>query len=143
MATLQKAANRTEVLRWTETLCRCLELQYKNYSLRSAMNNQAMSGATDKYLQERINKIENDEECIKFTITSGKTYFKIIQNDYRNGKYESAGVHAFVRKDTGEVYKPASWKAPAKHVRFDMRDQNQREYMYANCDWAGGYLYMR
>tara|TARA_B100001057_G_scaffold492536_1_gene585112 strand:- start:525 stop:956 length:432 start_codon:yes stop_codon:yes gene_type:complete len=143
MTTLADSIRKTAVLKWTQELCRCLEAQYRNYSLQSAMDNQEMSGISDSYLQERINKIENNEECIVFSISSGKKYFKIIQNDYRNGKYESAGVHAFVDKNTGEVYKPASWRAPAKHVRFDMRDQNQREYMYAHCDWAGGYLYMR
>lgn len=143
MPTTQEATTKVRVLGWTEELCRCLELQYRNYSLRSAMDNQAMSGASDEYLQERITKIENNEECLKFTISSGKKYYKIIQNDFRNGKYESAGVHAFVDKNTGEVYKPAGWKAPAKHVRYDMRIINQREYLYAHCDWAGGYLYMR
>ena len=141
MPTTQEATTKVRVLGWTEELCRCLELQYRNYSLRSAMDNQAMSGASDEYLQERITKIENNEECLKFTISSGKKYYKIIQNDFRNGKYESAGVHAFVDKNTGEVYKPAGWKAPAKHVRYDMRIINQREYLYAHCDWAGGYLY--
>ena len=140
MPTTQEATTKVRVLGWTEELCRCLELQYRNYSLRSAMDNQAMSGASDEYLQERITKIENNEECLKFTISSGKKYYKIIQNDFRNGKYESAGVHAFVDKNTGEVYKPAGWKAPAKHVRYDMRIINQREYLYAHCDWAGGYL---
>ena len=48
-----------------------------------------------------------------------------------------------VDKETGEVYKPASWKSPAKHVRYDMRIIRQREAMLAQCDWAGGYLYMR
>ena len=143
MPTTQEATTKVRVLGWTEELCRCLELQYRNYSLRSAMDNQAMSGASDEYLQERITKIENNEECLKFTISSGKKYYKIIQNDFRNCKYESAGVHAFVDKNTGEVYKPAGWKAPAKHVRYDMRIINQREYLYAHCDWAGGYLYMR
>ena len=113
MPTTQEATTKVRVLGWTEELCRCLELQYRNYSLRSAMDNQAMSGASDEYLQERITKIENNEECLKFTISSGKKYYKIIQNDFRNGKYESAGVHAFVDKNTGEVYKPAGWKAPA------------------------------
>ena len=145
MASLIESKQKVTVLRWTEELCRCLEAQYRNYSLRSAMDNQAMSGATDQYLQERINKIENDEECIKFTISSGKKYHKIIQNDFRNGKYESAGVHAFVDKKTGEVYKPASWKAPAKHVRFDMRDVRQLKFLLdpKNVGWAGGYLYLR
>ena len=140
MASLIESKQKVTVLKWTEELCRCLEAQYRNYSLKYVMDSQ---NGNDKYLQERATKIENDEECIKFTISTGKKYHKIIQNDFRNGKYESAGVHAFVDKKTGEVYKPASWKAPAKHVRYDMRIINQGEYMYANCDWAGGYLYMR
>ena len=46
---------------------------------------------------------------------------------------------------TGEVYKPASWKAPAKHVRYDLRIIREREFLLnpKNCDWAGGHLYMR
>jgi len=54
-------------------------------------------------------------------------------------------VTAFIDKNTGEVYKPASWKAPAKHVRFDMRIIKEREFLHnpKNVDWAGGHLYMR
>ena len=56
---------------------------------------------------------------------------------------DDISVHAFVDKNTGEVYKPAGWKAPAKHVRFDMRDDIDRARLYSICDWAGGYLYLR
>ena len=142
MASLIESKQKVTVLKWTEELCRCLEAQYRNYSLKYVMDSQ---NGNDKYLQERATKIENDEECIKFTISTGKKYHKIIQNDFRNGKYESAGVHAFVDKKTGEVYKPASWKAPAKHVRFDMRDERQLKFILdpKNVDWAGGYLYLR
>ena len=129
------------VLRWTTELCRCLEAQYKDYSLRSAIRNN--EGELSPYLQERIRKIEMDEEMMKFRIQKGKKYYKIIQQDWRNGELRDGSVHAFVDKNTGEVYKPASWKSPAKHVRYDMRIINQREAMYANCDWAGGYLYLR
>ena len=54
-------------------------------------------------------------------------------------------VHAFVDKKTGEVYKPASWRGPAKHVRFDLRLIKDRELLHNPkfTDWAGGYLYMR
>lgn len=141
MTTLESSITKTEVLGWTWELCRALEQQYKNYAVRSCIKNN--ESEMNPYLQERINKLENDEECMKFTITSGKKYYKVIQNDYRNGKYESAGVHAFVDKMTGDLYKPASWKAPAKHVRFKLSDPNQRGWVYANCDWAGGYLYIR
>jgi hypothetical protein len=56
-----------------------------------------------------------------------------------NGETES--VHAFIDKKTGEVYKAASYKAPAKGVRFNLLIIQEREFMLENCDWAGGYLY--
>ena len=62
------------------------------------------------------------------------------RNEYREGS-----VHAFVNKETGQVYKPASWNRPAKHVRYDMRIIKEREFLFNpnNTSWAGGYLYMR
>ena len=53
----------------------------------------------------------------------------------------SKSVHAFIEKKFGAVYKPASWKAPAKHIRFTLLDDNSREECFARCDWAGGYLW--
>ena len=55
----------------------------------------------------------------------------------------SRSVHAFVDKKTGEVYKPASFKAPAKIVRFNLLNIASREQCFARADWAGGYLYVR
>jgi hypothetical protein len=43
---------------------------------------------------------------------------------------------------TGEVYKAATWQAPAKHVRFDLRIIEQREQLLSSADWAGSYLYL-
>ena len=77
----------------------------------------------------------NSSDPVRFTIQAGRKYWKIIQNH--------GGVHAFIDKQTGEVYKPASWKSPAKHVRYDLRIINQRQACLANADWAGGYLYLR
>ena len=74
----------------------------------------------------------------KFYIESGRKYHKIIM-ECENG---ARSVHAFVEKKFGAVYKPASWKAPAKHIRFTLLDDNSREECFARCDWAGGYLYM-
>ena len=77
----------------------------------------------------------NSSNPVKFETKIGRKYIKINQI---NG-----GVHAFIDKKTGEVYKPASWKAPAKHVRYDLRIIREREICLARADWAGGYLYMR
>jgi len=41
------------------------------------------------------------------------------------------------------VYMSASWKQPAKGVRYDLRLMKDREYLLANADWSGGYLYAR
>ena len=71
----------------------------------------------------------------KFSITSGRKYHKILD---RKGS-----VHAFVNKQTGELYKPASWNAPAKHVRYDLRRIKQRHQCFNNADWCGSYLYLR
>ena len=69
---------------------------------------------------------------------TGKKYHKIVMN-----AAGSRSVHAFVDKKTGELYKSASWKSPAKGVRFDLRLIEQREWLLQHADWAGGYLYRR
>lgn len=75
----------------------------------------------------------------KFYIESGRKYHKLIMETGAG----SRSVHAFVDKKTGEVYKPASFKAPAKHVRFNLLLIKDREWLFENADWAGGYLYKR
>ena len=136
------------VLEWTETLCESLAENYKQYHLRSMKQMNAQSDS--EYSRKEIEATENGTaNLMKFRIQKGKKYYKIIQQDFdtfrdRN-EYRDGGVHAFVDKKTGEIYKPASWKSPAKYVRYDMRIINQREFVLNpnNCGWAGGYLYMR
>ena len=144
MTTLLEAELKVKVLKWTEKLCRALEQDYKNHSLRTCMNNQEK--VSSEYMQERIREIEsNEEDRIRYFIKKGKKFYKICMGwKQPNPQFgEDISVHAFVDKETGEVYKPAGWKQPAKHVRFDMRDETQRARLYNICDWAGGYLYMR
>ena len=74
-----------------------------------------------------------------YIIESGRKYHKIVMIDCGG----SRSVHAFVDKKTGEVYKSASWKAPAKGVRFDLRLIEQREWLLENATWHGSYLYAR
>ena len=75
----------------------------------------------------------------KFYIESGRKYHKLIMETGGN----SRSVHAFVDKKTGEVYKPASFKAPAKIVRYNLLSIKSREECFERADWAGGYLYIR
>ena len=79
----------------------------------------------------------NSSVPVTFSMELGRKYWKINQN--------TGGVHAFVDKKTGEVYKPASWRGPAKIVRYDLRLIKDREQLHNpnHTDWAGGYLYLR
>ena len=136
------------VLEWTEQLCESLAENYKQYHVRTLKGN--LSGNYPEYAQKQLDELENGTaNLMKFRIQEGRKYYKIIQQNYdtfqNRNEYRDGSVHAFVDKNTGEVYMAASWRAPAKHVRYDMRIIKEREYVLnpANCGWAGGYLYMR
>ena len=70
--------------------------------------------------------------------SSGRKYHKVFM--YINGQRDS--IHAFIDKKTGDVFKPASIKAPAKGVRYNVLNIQSREEMFKYADWAGEYLYM-
>ena len=79
----------------------------------------------------------NSNTSVTFTMQFGRKYIKVIQ--------DNSSVHAFIDRNTGEVYKPASWKSPAKIVRYDLRLISDRAKLHDPkfTDWAGGYLYIR
>ena len=125
-------------------LCESLETNYRDYHVRS------MRTFTSDYAKKQLEDVNNGTaNLMKFKIVSGKKYYKIIQQDYdtfqdRN-EYRDGSVHAFVNRKTGEVYKPASWKSPAKYVRYDLRIITDRAKLHDPkfVGWAGGYLYLR
>ena len=91
------------------------------------------------------------ENLMKFEARIGRNYYKVVQCEYDEqiGEYRDRSVHSFVgktKKNLGNVYKPASWKAPAtKHVRYSFCNEKDFRFLLdsRNLDWAGGYLYMR
>ena len=136
--------------------CETLEENFKQYTIRGYKRNieEQRFPENTKYYQERVDEIENGTANLyKFDYKTGKKFHKVFfleyqdANDYYGTKagYKAGSVTAFIDKQTGEVYKPASWKAPAKHVRFDLRLIQDREFLFNpnNIDWAGGHLYMR
>ena len=79
----------------------------------------------------------NSNTSVTFSMQFGRKYLKVIQ--------DNSSVHSFIDKKTGEVYKPAGWKSPAKIVRYDLRLISDRQKLHDPnfTDWAGGYLYLR
>jgi len=132
----------TAVLGHSYALCEALRQNFIQYSIKSHQNAlERLEGNTETgiaYHNACITDLKNGNCGYEFYPETGRKYHKIIM--VANG---SRSVHAFVDKKTGEVYKSASWKAPAKGVRYDLRIIEQREWLLQNADWAGGYLYAR
>ena len=136
--------------------CEALEENFKQYSINSYKRNigEGRMPENHSYYKEQLDAIENGTANLyKFDYEVGKKYIKVFNLQYseacdyynRPAGYRAGSVTAFIDKQTGEVYKPASWKAPAKHVRYDLRLIKDREFLHnpKNVDWAGGHLYMR
>ena len=88
-------------------------------------------------LQQSHQRSHPNGQNYSYALVSGRKYHKVMQ--CVNGETES--VHAFIDRKSGELYKAASYKAPAKGVRFNLLIITEREFVLENCDWAGGYLY--
>ena len=129
---------------WTQTYCDTLTENYKQHSIR------LHETFTSEWSKDQLESINNGTANLtRFVVKTGRKYYKVMQQEFdtfrdRN-EYREGSVHAFVDKNTGEVYKPASYNAPAKHVRYDLRIINDRVKLHdpEYTGWSGGYLYMR
>ena len=135
------------VYQHTLALIEALKDNYRQHSIRSHQRSAANYDYTydgsvsvqSQYHLRKIDELKSGKCDIDYTIETGKKYHKVIFVD--GGGQRSA--HAFIDKNTGEVYKTASWKSPAKGVRYDLRLIVDREYLLEHADWSGGYLYAR
>ena len=124
---------------------------YRRYHINTLNGN--LHGNYPEYAKEQLAEIENGTaNLMKFKVYSGKKYYKIVQQEFQTwegsrnyGKYADGSVHCFVDKETGDVYKPASWKAPAKHIRFSFQNEADLRFLLNpdNVTWTSGYLYIR
>ena len=133
--------------RYTDEYCKALTENFKRDSLRSLEYN-LKKDPNCTYSKEQLAKIVSGTAKLdKFRYYEGKKYLKVVREEYdeRNDRWRDTTVHAFVDRKTGDVYKPASWKAPAKHVRFNLSNDLDRQNLHDPnfVGWAGGYLYMR
>ena len=133
----------TEVEDYVNQLADRLEAQYKEYHVNS------LTKFTSEWANKQLEDVKNGTaNLMRFVVTKGRKYFKITSHEYdtfqdRN-EYKEGSVNCFVDKNTGAVYKPASYNAPhTKHVRYNLLDEDSRAECLLRADWAGGYLYLR
>ena len=149
-----KRTDRNFVKAYTDDYAKAITENYRQYHIHTLTGN--LSGNYPEYAREQLDAIENGTANLMwFKVYSGKKYYKIVQQEFETwsrskyfNQYRDSSVHSFVDRKTGQVYKPASWNAPAKHVRFDMRIIKEREFLHNSKNlgitgWAGGYLYIR
>lgn len=64
----------------------------------------------------------------KFEVEPGARYVKIVRVEQPNKsctvKSSSRGVHSFIDRRNGDILKAASWKAPAKHPRGNIYEED-------------------
>ena len=110
------------VRKWSLMLCDALEQDY----IESSIKRQKFFAATSnrEFHEQQIENIKNGDHY-KFIVESGRKYHKIIMVTESG----SRSVHAFVDKKTGELYKSASFKAPAKGM-----DRQHNRMVNEACD---------
>ena len=116
--------------------------------------------AMDKFLNKLT---ENGREYIKrynliddvvFKIDGGRKFLKVkyfetkVSTDYETGektivKDTRGSIHCFVDKNTGDIYKAATWKAPYTKGNNAVRGSIYDESCYENTDLHGGWLYAK
>ena len=146
-----KQTNRTFIKSYVNDYADAITENYRRYHIRTLNGN--LHGNSPEYAREQLDAIESGTaNLMKFKVYTGKRYYKIVQQEFETwekskyyGQYRDGSVHCFVDKETGDVFKAASWSAPAKHIRFTFQNVDHLKFLLNpdNVGWAGGYLYIR
>ena len=149
--TTVKETDRTFVKAYVQDYADAITENYRQYHINTLQGN--LSGNYPEYAREQLDAIENGTaNLMKFKVKTGKRYYKIVQQEFETwekskyyGQYRDGSVHCFVDKETGDVFKAASWSAPAKHIRFSFQNVEDLKFLLNpdNVGWAGGYLSLR
>ena len=105
--------------------------EFQTECLLEVVNNEWRVAAIDS-CNSTYNKLE---------YSVGKKYIKVNQfKVHADGSFNNNGVFMFIDKESGACYKPASFKAPAKGIRFWI----EQLVMYPEMvDPYGSFLYVR
>jgi hypothetical protein len=125
------------VVKYTWQLCEALRQNFIDYSIKSHYRS-LQTGENTSYHEACIADLKNGKCDYDFTFESGRKYHKVIMHTENQ-----RSVHCFIDKKTGGVFKSASWRSPAKGVRYDLRIIEQREWLFQHADWSGQYLYLK
>lgn len=99
----------------------------------------------EEFAQSLTEKFKDEKYASRlFSVNIGPKYTRVVQaqapedTGHAPGSFRNESVHCFIENSTGHVFKSASWKTPAKGVRY-----TSTEEALAAADVYGGYLYKR
>ena len=109
-------------------------------------NSSVMKGVDD-YIKIGQDRIKNHPRFKDLYAKQKRDYMKSVGpkyikiHDTENGQKRS--IHAFIDKQTGDLFKPAGVNAPAKGVRGNVTDKDFMSRLKNRFDTHGGHLYAR
>ena len=101
----------------------------------NTVNDTTISQKINEWCEVLEDKAKNQtygRQVMFFWFSIGKLYYKIVRSD---NDTKSDTVHAFVNKSNGDIYKPASWQAPYKQVRYNIVTEFDK--LLNDCEWTG------
>ena len=98
----------------------------------------------------------NHMHSVRFGVGGGRKYIKVEsfqknwQTDYNDDGTitktivggEKGSIHCFVEKSTGDIFKPATWKAPFTKGKNCIRGNIYDSSTFEKTDLHGGWLYV-
>lgn len=90
----------------------------------------------------KVNSIESGHSCYyQLEANPGRKYIRVMSFMVHDGERERGNsAFMFVDKETGACYKPASWRGPAKGIRFYIEQLADNPDI---VDPYGSFLYLR
>ena len=101
--------------------------------------------------QEYIKRFDH-MDSVTFKPSGGRKYIQVkyytdrIETDYETNEKKilvdkKGSIHCFVEKTTGDIYKPASWRAPYTKGNNAVRGNIYDVSTFEKTDMHGGWLY--
>ena len=133
------------------TLTKTTELRIKPTSFDEAMVNFLIK--LEENCEEYVAKFKH-MDSVTFEACGGRKYIKVkyfttnIDTDYETGKktlvHDTRGsIHCFVESTTGDIYKPATWRAPYNKGNNCVRGNIYDASTFEKTDLHGGWLYAK
>jgi len=114
----------------------------------------SFDGAMEKFCEKLEENVKpyvatmNHMKSVRFAVGRGVKYIKVkyFQTNINDGKPiedKNGSIHCFVEKTTGNIFKPATWRAPYLQGNSCVRGNIYDKSTFEKTDLHGGWLYAK